>query len=179
MRPAVLFARSDSIYKNINGLEVYDIERDARNFDGLQPVIAHPPCRAWGCLKHLARPRHDERELAHFAVYQVRKNGGVLEHPAFSSLWLAAGLPMPGQKDGFNGWTLPIQQFWFGHPARKNTWLYIVGVEPKNIPSLNFKLGTAEFTIGGKKEAARSWREKTPDDLAYWLVDLCERINVV
>ena len=45
---AVLFARADSYYKTLPGCEVYDMERDARTYDGPWPVVAHPPCRAWG-----------------------------------------------------------------------------------------------------------------------------------
>ena len=37
----VLFARQDSRYKQLEGYDVYDIDRDARNFNGDYPVIAH------------------------------------------------------------------------------------------------------------------------------------------
>lgn len=178
---AVLFARSDSIYKTIEGLDVYDIERDARSFEGSQPVIAHPPCRAWGCLSHFAKPRPDEKDLAFFAVEQIRKNGGVLEHPAFSKLWAAANLPMPGERDEFGGWTLPIPQYWFGHLARKNTWLYIVGINPANLPPIPLILGEAGYVVStskrryapSKPEIPKKQREQTPVNFANWLVDLC------
>jgi len=45
---AVLFARDDSRYKELDGYDVYDIHRDARNYCKDYPVIAHPPCRARG-----------------------------------------------------------------------------------------------------------------------------------
>lgn len=48
---AVLFARQDSIYKTLPGCDVWDIERDARKWPGGCPVVAHPPCRAWGRLR--------------------------------------------------------------------------------------------------------------------------------
>jgi len=180
---AVLFARTDSIYKQLN-VEVYDAERDARNFGGGCQVVAHPPCRAWARLRGLAKPRHDEKDLALFAVDAVRKNGGVLEHPESSTLWAAAGLPNPlncepGTKDDFGGWTLPIQQFWFGHRARKNTWLYICGIEPSKIPPFPLVLGEAQHTISKSKrskqwkgEVSRKEREATPLNLALWLVEL-------
>lgn len=73
MKAAVLFARSKSIYKSLIDLDVFDIKRDARSFDGAAPVIAHPPCRAWGRLSHLAKPRHDEMSLAHWLVELCEK----------------------------------------------------------------------------------------------------------
>jgi len=190
MKAAVLFARSDSIYKQIEGLDVYDIERDARNFAGPYPVIAHPPCRAWGRLREQAKPRHDEKELARFAIDQVRKFGGVLEHPESSTLWADRGIPKPGQcvpgsKDEFGGWTLPIQQFWFGHKARKNTWLYICGVDPGSIPVIPLVLGEASYLVTTgkrtkkwKKEITKAEREHTPNELALWLVDLVSKVRI-
>jgi hypothetical protein len=184
---AVLFARRDSVYKKINGLDVYDEDRDARTFCGNMPVIAHPPCRAWGRLRKLANPAPGEKDLAFFAVDQVRKCGGVLEHPAGSLLWDEACLPRPGRVDHFFGWTLPIVQFQFGHRANKPTWLYFVGIDPSGLPVQPFRLGTATHVIGasgrrrdGKRilkgsigwrpEVSKAEREYTPHQLAAWLV---------
>jgi hypothetical protein len=76
---AALFARTDSRYKDFPELyDVYDINRDARSFTGDYPVLAHPPCRAWGMLSHMANPRPDEKDLAWFALDKVRSNGGGL-----------------------------------------------------------------------------------------------------
>ena len=83
---AALFVRADSIYKTLPGVDAYDIERDARTYDGPWPVVAHPPCRAWGRLRTFAKPRPDERNLARLAVALVREFGGVLEHPENSTL---------------------------------------------------------------------------------------------
>ena len=104
---AVLFARADSHYKTLPGVEVYDMERDARTYDGPWPVVAHPPCRSWGRLRAFAKPRADERNLARMAVAMVREFGGVLEHPAGSTLWPAQRMPKPGERDQWGGWTLP------------------------------------------------------------------------
>lgn len=116
---AVLFARADSHYKALPDCDVWDIERDARKWPGGMPVVAHPPCRAWGRLRMFANPRKGERLLATWAVRQVRTWGGVLEHPVGSLLWPKAGLPAPGQRDRFGGWTLPIVQQWWGHRAER------------------------------------------------------------
>jgi hypothetical protein len=181
---AVLFARADSVYKALPGCDVYDMERDARTFAGGMPVVAHPPCRAWASLRFHAKPREGEKDLAFFASDAVRKNGGVLEHPWRSTLWEAAGLPEPGATDQWGGWTLPIDQNWFGHRARKRTRLYIAGIEPKQIPDMPMVLGEATHTVGlwsGRDRATArpsiaKWEyEHTPAALAEWLVELSRR----
>lgn len=178
---AVLFAREDSIYKDYPECDVYDINRDARNYNGNLPVIAHPPCRSWGKLKGLANPAPGERELAYFSVDQVRKNGGVLEHPAYSSLWKAANLPVKGF-DNYGGWTFFINQSWFGHKAEKKTWLYIVGCHPRNIPDYNIVFDAVTYVISSsaktspnyKRQVTKKERESTPETLAQYLIELAK-----
>src|SRR5207344_928057 len=54
--------------------------------------------------------------------------GGVLEHPRYSRLWSHCRLPQPGEfTDAWGGHTLEVCQCDWGHPARKRTWLYVVG----------------------------------------------------
>lgn len=170
-RVAVLFARSRSVYSRVPGCDVWDAARDARHYFGNLPVIAHPPCRAWGRLKGQAKPRPDERQLSFFAVDAVRRCGGVLEHPAASSLWPAAGLPQPGEVDEFGGFTFPILQSWFGHRAPKATWLYIVGTSARNLPEIPFELGIPAHRV---EMMGRSERESTPFELATWLFAVAE-----
>lgn len=185
---AVLFARTDSIYKTLPGVDVWDEARDARRWPGGAPVVAHPPCRAWASLRHCAKPRPGERELAMFAIEQVRKFGGVLEHPLNSTLWPIAGLPAIGEHDAWGGWTLPIHQYWFGHRARKATRLYIVGCEPRGLPPMPMRLGEATHTVGlwsGRDRATckpsitKPEFEHTPRELAVWLVELARRTSVM
>lgn len=198
MNPAivtVLFARADSVYKQLPGTDVYDIERDARTWTGGGPVVAHPPCRAWGQLRHFAKPRPDEKALAPWAIEQVRKHGGVLEHPAGSTLWAHCGLPSPGCFDAHGGWTLGIHQHWFGHRAEKATLLYIWGVAPADIPEMPLRLDAPTHVIamdksprrsgtgerlrkgmpGWRPEVTKAEREHTPHGLAVWLVELARR----
>ena len=197
---AVLFARQDSYYKTLPGCDVWDIERDARNWPGGAPVVAHPPCRAWGQYAHVAKPRAGEKELALFAVEQIRRYGGVLEHPKKSRLFHDV-LPKPGCVDEFGGWTLPIMQHWFGHRAEKATYLYLCGIRHFDVPPMHFKLGGATHVIGQGRQARPDlgrgrlkkgmvgWRpevtprerEHTPPELARWLVELagrCKPANV-
>jgi len=178
---AVLFARSDSVYKTLPSCDVYDMERDARIYDGPHPVVAHPPCRAWGRLRTFANPRPDERNLARLAVALVREFGGVLEHPAGSTLWPAQRLPRPGERDSFGGWTLAAPQQWWGHKAAKETWFYVVGCEPYDIPDVPLVLGEATHVVQSRKRhdsrphITKAEREHTPPDLAIWLVELARR----
>ncbi len=191
---AVLFAQRRSVYFELPGCDVYDEARDARTFSGGFPVVAHPPCRSWGRLRGLANPAPGERDLAIFAVDAVRRWGGVLEHPAGSTLWGAAGLPLPGSVDCFGGWTLPIMQRCFGHRALKPTWLYVVGVRWSAVPALPLALGEATHVVGAsgrrsdggrlhkgdrgwRPEVTKREREATPYALAVWLVDLARRVD--
>jgi hypothetical protein len=175
---AILFARTDSVYKLIPGCDVWDAERNSLNWPGGNAVVAHPPCRAWGRLRHFANIQPGEKELAIWAVSQVRKWGGVLEHPYKSTLWAApeVPLPCPGRIDAFGGWTLALPQFWFGHAAEKATWFYIVGVKPGELPPIPLVLGEAEFVvqtrkrIGFRKHIPKADRERTPMSAAEWLV---------
>lgn len=183
---AVLFARADSVYKTLAGCDVWDIERDARNWPGGTPVVAHPPCRSWGRLRQFAKPRPDEKALGPWAVEQVRRFGGVLEHPAESTLFAHCGMPRPGQfPDDFGGWTMEVQQFHWGHRAEKATWLYVVGADPDEIPAVPHREGRPTHCVRPTKSYPRlpsitkAEREHTPPALAQWLVELARRTNVL
>ena len=184
MMIAALFVRKDSIYKSIPGVDCYDIGRDARTWPGGCPVIAHPPCRSWGMLKHFARAPAGEHEFGIRAVEQVRRWGGVVEHPMGSSLFRECGCPPPGGfPDIYGGWTIVVDQFHWGHPARKRTILYIVGT--MDMPPMPFRPGEPEFVIdrpgkrrkserrpSGKKSCSHRKREETPRLFAEWLVEM-------
>lgn len=180
---AVLFARADSNYKALPECDVYDMERDARTYDGPFPVVAHPPCRGWGSFAWRANVRPDERNLARLSVALVRAFGGVLEHPVTSALWSDQMLPAPGSRDQFGGFTLPIDQHWWGHRACKKTLLYIVGIEPGNVPDMPISFSAPTHVIGDvgrakdgtkRPEIPKAEREHTPPELAAWLVALAK-----
>lgn len=186
---AVLCARRDSIYKTMPGLDVYDAERDARSYVGPAPIIGHPPCRGWGRLRGLAKPAPGELDLGRWVFDQARQFGGVIEHPAFSTLWTDRNAPRPGRtipRDSFGGWTLQLPQYWFGHKASKETWLYVVGVEPGAIPAIPLRFGEPEYVVSSslrgpnarRKELTKSDRERTPPAFAEWLVDLARSAHV-
>lgn len=177
---AALFVRADSIYKSMDNVDAWDMDRDARRWPGGGPAVAHPPCRAWGRLRAFANPRPDEKELALWAVEHIRLFGGVLEHPAYSTLWGAAELPAPGGRDSFGGWTLPVNQHWWGHRAEKATWLYIVGIDPCDLPPIPYRIDEPTHVVqsrkrdGSRPHITKAEREHTPPDFAKWLVQVAE-----
>ena len=61
---AVLFVRADSIYKSLPGLDAWDAERDATKYQGPHSIVAHPPCRSWGCLRANANPKSPSLDKA-------------------------------------------------------------------------------------------------------------------
>lgn len=181
---AVLFARQDSRYKDFAAqYDVYDINRDARHFAADYPVIAHPPCRAWGRLSHMANPRPDEKDLAWFALDKVRTNGGALEHPTGSRLWKEGNLPLMGQGyDDFGGFTLELDQYDFGHVAHKKTKLYICGIKIEQMPPLPPPNTAATDrsiagNVKGTKRCTQYQREYTPDGLIEFLTKICNTIK--
>lgn len=199
---AVLFARVDSVYKTMPGCDVYDAERDARTFPGGMPVVAHPPCKRWSSLNNLvlARYPHKAVEFAHgndgglfaFALEQVRRWGGVLEHPALTRAWRKFGLPAPAfnvwQRGTCGGWAIEVDQQAFGHQARKRTWLYAVSEEPPTPLVMTGPSSMRRVRVYRTRNADGSWSrmdaaaptseithkaaEETPPAFAAWLVDL-------
>lgn len=169
---SILYTKTESTYKRL-GQDCYDINRNARSYRGLNSIIAHPPCRAWGNYRHKAKPRQNEKELAIHAILMVRLHGGIMEHPKTSTIWKTMKLPKPGETDQYGGWTLNVDQLWFGHRAIKNTLLYIVGIKPKEIPIYPITFEHHKKTV---EKMCRQKRESTPEKFAIWLIliaDLC------
>lgn len=164
---SALFCCDSSPYRSIPGVDVFDVLRDARSFDLSTPVVAHPPCRAWGKLSYFAKPRHDERDLAIWAMWVVRHCGGVLEHPMTSRLWSFFGV-RPGCRDDFGGLLVPVDQVDFGHRAQKRTGLYCVGCSVRpgwgGVPTLSVE------------RMPHAEREQTPPALASILVEAARSV---
>ena len=173
---SVLFAAKTSIYKTIPGLDVWDEERNALNWPGGNRGIFHPPCRLWSMLSHLSTAPEAEKYLGFWAIEQVRLNGGILEHPAFSKLFKQC-LPCPGNSDAW-GYTIEVRQGDFGHQGLKRTWLYVAGIDGKSLPDLPpassgpfvnvFAGGNRKYTKGSRHGPLRSG---TPAAFAHWLIE--------
>lgn len=140
MTVAALYVQTGGVYFGLEGVDPWDIHRDARNYDGPHPVVAHPPCQRWGRYWHggpSARVRQvkgDDGGCFAAALEAVRRWGGVLEHPEASHAWAAFGLIKPPHTGGWvradvHGWTCCVEQGHYGHRARKKTWLYASRVD--------------------------------------------------
>ena len=181
---SVLYVREDSRYKEYN-VDCWDIKRNAFNYSGSNVIIAHPPCRAFSKLKAFSKHPPIEKEYAYRCVDLIRKNGGILEHPRHSSLWQEKKLPLPGKTDVFGGYTICINQSWFGHKAEKKTFLYICGISINKLPPVPISFDAITHQVGsskkenGKKEVSISERELTPVKLIDWLIEVARLIEGV
>jgi hypothetical protein len=142
---AALFVATGGCYFGLPDVDPWDEKRDARLYAGPYPVVAHPPCSAWGRLAPVnqarwGRPVGEDGGCFASALASVRQWGGVLEHPAGSYAWPYFGLDSPTRGHWLrtlysNAWVTAVSQRAYGHPATKATWLYFVGDAP---PSLDW-----------------------------------------
>lgn len=175
---SVLFARGDSVYNELCD-DVWDVDRDARNWPGGRQIVAHPPCGPWGQLAGMCNATQAEKDLGPWAVEQVRKWGGALEHPIGSKLWRHCGVYQNGTLDEFGGFSIIFAQWWFGHKAEKWTRIYFCGITHDQLPPVPFKIGEASHCIAqsrknqrlrARPEVTKPEREHTPRGLAIWLL---------
>jgi hypothetical protein len=201
---AALYVEAAGCYAGLPGVDSWDEARDARRYSGPWPVVAHPPCQRWGRFWHGSprRPHQfalgDDGGCFAAALASVRAWGGVLEHPADSQAWRAFGLAAPPRSGGWvaadvdGGWTCYVEQGFYGHAARKPTWLYAVGVD---LPSLRWGRGEQRLhaglverygyeyarrkgvvsCIGGKDKTAK--RNATPLPFRDLLLDMARSVT--
>jgi hypothetical protein len=145
-RIAALYVQTYGHYFGLPGVDPWDEPRDARNYAGPHPVVAHPPCSRWCQLAYINQKRYghkvgDDGGCFESALAAVRRWGGVLEHPAHTYAWDRFGLPAPlrmgWQRTIEGAWVCEVSQRAYGHRARKLTWLYYVGEQPPQ--SLNWE----------------------------------------
>jgi hypothetical protein len=143
-----LFIDPRGPYPGLLGVEhCWDEKRDARTYAGPGPVVAHPPCQLWGNMAAAAWGRWHKRLPAWYpggddggcfaaALAAVRKNGGVLEHPAGSHAFDVFNGPYytrPSSKGGWEigdewgEWICTVWQSAYGHLADKATIVLYVG----------------------------------------------------
>jgi hypothetical protein len=191
MEVAVLFVENDSVYKQFPNVDCWDIVRDARNYQGDLPVIAHPPCQLWGALASVNyarwggehnKPCNDDG-LFEFALNTVKRCGGVLEHPAKTFAWKYFGIPKPngiGWQRILNGaWVCEVWQNAYGHKANKATWLYYVGANPPLQAKWERKKGSCQIGFydqrgknRNKPTLSKTEANATPIEFAQYLIRL-------
>lgn len=178
--------------------------RDARLYEGPHPIVAHPPCTHYVRVRHLGK--RDDADCAPRAVEQVRRWGGVLEHPARSVLWELEGLPLPGEYgcgcfdrrapkhrcSKTIGFSVEVDQVEWGHACRKRTWLYLVGVPRSALEAPPFPgRKPTHWCSGGRTKSSRKGspippgikaasaqiKRRTPPLFAEYLVRLARSVR--
>ncbi len=181
---AALFVDPKGVYAGLPGVELWDEARDARLYAGPWPVVAHPPCKSWSIMGNCrpeTRERGDGGTFA-AALAAVEEYGGVLEHPAYTKAWRTFHLPTPPRR-GWNialhgrpGWATEIDQAAYGHPCRKRTWLYYVGVRPP--PLLNWDAPQVDGRVADDGGGGRDQRSKTPLAFRDVLLDMARSARI-
>ena len=170
---AALFVQENGCYFGMDDVDPWPEGRDARLYDGPNPVVAHPPCQLWGSLARLTyathggehnRPGNDGGCFAS-ALESVNRWGGVLEHPARTMAWASYGLEKPvglGWMRSGSGWVCEVWQSAYGHRARKATWLYYHGVTEPFQLRLDRNEGTHQVGSCNKrrKNSSGEWVKK-------------------
>ena len=192
---AALYVQTDGIYYGLPGVDPWDEVRDARQYAGPHPVVAHPPCQLWGSMAYVNYTRWggdhnkpgNDGGCFEAALDAVNKFGGVLEHPKATRAWSKFGLdrPVPGGwiKSG-QGWVCEVWQSAYGHKANKATWLYYQG---NNAPeSLRWGRPVGTHQIGGPDQRGKSKNKPTisgkaasatPVEFRDELINLAKQFN--
>lgn len=168
---AILCVHAHSIYHSFENVECYDARRDVRSFTGGMPVVCHPPCRSWSAYcAHQAKPLPGEKELGPLCVEHLKREGGILEHPAHSRLFTHCHLPKPGEPEQDGLWTAEVWQAWWGYPMMKKTWLCFSGI-PKSAVTFPFALHPQGVDRRRQQVMSHNQRAATHLALAQWLVE--------
>lgn len=173
----VLFAMTNGPYFGLLSVDPWDEPRDAMKYDGFGPVIAHSPCECWGKYAKRYGGVGQDGGKFEFALKVVRRNGGVLEHPAGSLAWKLFDLPKPpargwSELDKFGGRSCLVYQGHYGHRAPKATWLYAKLKEypeliwgptpPRDLSHLSEKERKRAIKTGICQRLSRKQRKATP-----------------
>lgn len=165
---AALFVETGGVYFEDAWIDAWDVGRDARQYAGPWPVVAHPPCEKWGKMAKVNyvrwggehnRPGNDGGCFA-AALRAVRTYGGVLEHPAKSYAWEAHGLTKPKgigwQRCASGGAVCEVWQSAYGHRANKATWLYYHGHLPPTQLRWERPIGSHQVGFQDQRGKARN-----------------------
>jgi hypothetical protein len=169
---AALFVRYGGVYYGMPDVQPWGWpNRDAREYPGPHPVVAHPPCERWSQMNSVNAKRWgfalgQDGGCFQSALASVVNWGGVLEHPAETRAFPAFGLPRPSAgswQDAPDGYVTEVRQSCYGHRARKRTWLFCSRVVP---PEVDWRPIRGTHQIGGfdvtLPQLPRRERARTP-----------------
>lgn len=188
---AALFVEKNGPYSKVEGVDLWDIGRDARTYSGPHPVVAHPPCERWGRYARKYGQVGQDQGCFEAAVNAVRKHGGVLEHPAASLAFTLFQLPTPpprgwSKPDKFGGRSCCVYQGHYGHRAPKATWLYAVGhfpeltwgkTPPRDLSHLDEKARKRAIKTGICQRLSRRQRMLTPEPFRDLLIEIARNVR--
>jgi hypothetical protein len=196
---AALFVDPAGVYAGLPDVELWDEARDARQYVGPWPVVAHPPCNRWTVpLAYVNQTRYghrvgDDGGCFEAALAAVRTWGGVLEHPRDSIAWSRFELPRPRRECWVAslldvGVATVVDQHAYGHPCKKETWLYYVGPEPPpmrwarapaGLPVVSWLRGAAWYREHGRKAITRAEASATPIAFRDVLLEMARSVQMV
>ena len=144
-----LYIEEDGVYCGLPNVDPWGPKRDARRYSGPHPVIAHPPCSRWSGFAYgsplAIKQGHrkisgDDKGCFKCALSDVRRWGGVIEHPYRTQAFKFFGINHPPRHGGWIradewGWICSVEQGRYGHPVAKPTVIYAVRTE---LPELNW-----------------------------------------
>ena len=146
---AALFVKKGGCYYGLPNVDPWDEERDARKYDGPYPIISHTPCQRWGKLwagqplyikrTGIRKIKGDDGGCFASSLANLKRVGGIIEHPWGSYAWPHFGLDIPPRTGGWRRagglfgehalWTCCVEQGRYGHYARKPTLLLAAGCD--------------------------------------------------
>lgn len=168
MKVSVLCAARNSIYHELDGVDVYDETRDAYTFAGGTPIIGHPPCRHWSlfCRQQADKTTEErEKKLGLWCIDQLMKNGGVIEQPWGSLLFKH----LPGEVS-----RLSVPQYWFGYPTMKSTWLAYYRC---TLPEVPYRLHDQGNDRRRMAVMSKNQRSATTRQMAEWLIAAARTVD--
>lgn len=200
---AALFVEPNGSYAGVPGIDMWPEERDARKYNGTQPVVAHPPCHLWVNMAAVNWKRYGRQRPAWYpggddggcfeaALATIKRVGGVLEHPASSHAFKEFGIEQPsgygweyrgtavtGQirmRNTLHVWVCEVWQSAYGHKARKRTWLIYCGERPPFALRWDRKPGTHQVGWFDRNKPTLSKKEAiaTPPAFRDELIKLAQ-----
>ena len=165
---AALYVEKNGSYSGLQGIDLWDQERDARMYGGPFSIVAHPPCTRWcqmwfgGARVKVKKKKGDDQGCFKSALFDIREYGGVLEHPQDSRAWKHFGLAHPPRSGGWiraddYGWTCRVEQGFYGHWCPKPTWLYAVGCELPELKWGSYVIQDSDYPADVVAEHGIEW----------------------